>query len=134
MRPVKILLVENDPDTLSLWDFVGESNDCLLLCDGSLSAQKHMKKINYDVDACILDLALEDGDGISLTEIIRRNESIRSIEKECLIFWFTGYPITKTLETMKAELRVTEIFMKPMDPITLINRVKGYLVGASATA
>ena len=127
MRPAKIMLVENDPDTLTLWGMIQETQDVLLLCDGSLSAQKHLKKIEYDVDACVLDLALEDGDGITLTEIIRRNESMRSIEKGCLIFWFTGYPVNATLERLKAELRVTEIFLKPLDPITLINRVKGYL-------
>ena len=129
----RILIVENDSDTLTLWQYVQNTHDVLLLCDGSLSAQKHLKKIDYNIDAAILDLALEDGDGISLTEIIRRNESMRSLEKGCKIFWFTGYPINKTLERLKTELKVTEIFMKPMDPITLINRVKGYLaMGATA--
>jgi CheY-like chemotaxis protein len=126
--PAKILIVENDLDFLAIWHHVQETDDAILALSGSISAQKHLKKIDYDVDAAIIDLALEDGDGVTLTETIRRNESIRSIQKPCLIFWFTGYPMSETLEKWKDELGVTEIFTKPMDPISLINQVKGYMV------
>jgi DNA-binding response OmpR family regulator len=122
-----MMIVDNSPDILELWKYVQGEHDALFLVRGSLSAQKYLNGINYEIDAIVTDIAMEDGDGVTLTEIIRRNESIRGIEKNCLVFWFTGFPITRTLENLKAELGVTEIFMKPMDPIELIGRVKGYL-------
>lgn len=121
------MIVENDTDARAIWEHVKTSDDGILIVDGSLRAQKWLKKLDYDMDAAVIDLALDDGDGVSLTEIIRRQESIRSIEKGCMIFWFTGWPITQTLETMQKDLGVTAIFRKPMEPIGLINTVKGYL-------
>lgn len=126
-RPCKMMIVDNDADTLALWRMIHDNRDAIWILRGGMSAQRELRKIDYEIDAVITDLAMDDIDGITLTEHIRRNERIREKENQCLIFWFTGFPVTKTLENLKADLNVTEIFLKPMDPQSLIERVKGYL-------
>lgn len=126
--PVSLMIVDNDASTLELWKYVQVNSDAILLARGGIVAQRELKNINYEIDAVVTDIAMDDIDGVTLTEHIRRNESIRSISPGCLIFWFTGFPINQTLANLKAELRVTEIFMKPMDPLELIHRVKGYIM------
>lgn len=125
--PHSLMIVENDPDVLLLWQYTQVSSDAVFYCEGGISALKQLSRIHYKVEAIIIDLMLGDMDGVTLTEQIRRNESIRSLEYPILIFWFTGYDMNATLLKAKTDLKVTEIFIKPMAPDKLLNQVKGYL-------
>jgi CheY-like chemotaxis protein len=122
----RIMVIDNDADIKAFLDHVQNSHDAIWLPGGGIAAQKRLNQIDYEVDAIITDLALDDIDGISLTEYIRRNESIRN-KPQSLVFWMTAYPISQTLENLKAKYKVTEIFMKPLEPVDMIEKVKAYL-------
>ena len=123
----KIMIVDNAADVDSLWKYAQTTPDAIFLVSGGISAQRRLKQINYEIDAVVTDLVLDDLDGVTLTEIIRRNEKIREIDCCCLIFWYTDYPVNETLRSLQTKYDVTEIFTKPTDPIQIIEKVKAYL-------
>jgi CheY-like chemotaxis protein len=121
------MVVDNDADVKAFLAHAQRSHDAVWLPGGGIAALRRLNEVDYDIDAVVTDLTLDDVDGITLTEHIRRNESIRSKDRGCLVFWFTSYPINETIENLKAKHRVTEIFVKPMTPTDIISRVKSYL-------
>lgn len=121
------MIVDNAVDVDNLWHYVKDTQDAIFVVSGGISAQRRLQQINYDLDAIITDLTLDDVDGITLTEHIRRNESIRGLKKNCLIFWFTKYPLNDTLRKLQLKYNVTEIFSKALDPIEIITKVKAHI-------
>jgi CheY-like chemotaxis protein len=128
------MIVSNAVDNKALWELVKMTNDAIWSVHGGLSALARLKEIDYDIDVVVTDLAIDDIDGISLTEHIRRNESIRSKAHGCLIFWMSEHTINPTILKSKMELKVMEIFSKPMTPASMLARVKGYLSSPQAVA
>jgi CheY-like chemotaxis protein len=120
------MIVENDPNVRTLWEFTKTSDDAIFIMSSGISALRQLNQIDYDVEAVIIDLMLPDIDGMTVTENIRRNESIRNVEP-CMIFWFTGYDVNETLERARQEYDVAAIYQKPMDLAELIVAVKGHL-------
>jgi CheY-like chemotaxis protein len=126
------MIVSHDQPDLPLWEIVQRTGDAIWNPKGGLNALKRLNEINYDIDAVVMDLELEDHNGFRLTEDIRVNESIRNREKGCLIFWMTKYTINPTTLKKKSELRVMEIFLKPMTAPAIVERVKRYLTNGVA--
>lgn len=131
-KPARIMIVSNALDNNALWKLIQKSGDAIWSVQGALSALKRLKEIDYEIDAIVMDLALDDLDGIGLTEQIRRNESIRSKVQGALIFWMSGHTINPTILRAKVELSVMEIFLAPINPESLLAKVKAYLQPAAA--
>jgi CheY-like chemotaxis protein len=127
-RKKRLMIVDDDLDILPLYEMIGDIPDTILTIQtGGFSALKTLDALNYQVDAVICDLSMPDLDGLSLTQLIRRNEEIRSVQHPMEIFWFTGYPINSTLETAKTTYRVREVFVKPTTPDVMVDKVREYL-------
>jgi CheY-like chemotaxis protein len=127
-RRRRVMVVDDDLDILPLYELIGDIPDTIITIQtGGLNALKTLHALDYQVDAVICDLSMPDIDGLSLTTLIRRNEDIRSMEKQIEIFWFTGYPIDDTLLEAKVKYSVREIFVKPTPPDVMVQKVKEYL-------
>lgn len=134
-RRKRVMIVDDDLDTLPLYEMIGDIPDTIITIQtGGLTALKTLDALDYNVDAVVCDLAMPDIDGLSLTRLIRRNEEIRSITDRIAIFWFTGYPINSTLLDAKVKYHVTEIFVKPTTPETIVMNVKKYIDGDGKAA
>src|SRR5689334_17967353 len=104
------MLVDDDADIMPLFAYAAKIEDMIILIlQGGYSALKALARLNYEVDAVILDLSMPDIDGINLTEQIRNNESIRSRPQAIPIFWQTGWPVNATLENAKSRYGVIGI-------------------------
>lgn len=129
----RIMIVDDDLDMAPLYEYAGNVSDLIFaIKGGGLSALRHLNDINYDVDAVIIDLSMPDMDGLTLTEQIRRNESLRSKAAPIRIFWFTGWPFNPDnpvdpITLAKADCNVERIFTKPATPMEIINEVKQQL-------
>jgi CheY-like chemotaxis protein len=132
-KKFRIMFVDDDLEMEPLYQYACRVNDLIFAVKGGgLSALRHLNDINYDIDAVILDLSMPDMDGITLTENIRRNESIRSKAVPIRIFWFTGHPFdidnpVDPITLAMNENQVEEIFTKPLAPVDLVTRVKEHL-------
>lgn len=125
-----IMLVDDDADLATLFEYAAKIEDMIILIlQGGFSALKTLASLNYEVDAVILDLSMPDIDGINLTEQIRNNESIRSRSVPLPIFWQTGWPVNETIENARKRYGVQEIFVKPVNAVDVVHRVKQLLSG-----
>lgn len=129
------MVVDDDLSTLPLYEHVAKSDDTIITIQkGGLSALRFLDSINYDVDAVIVDLSMPDMDGITLSQEIRRQEHLRSINHPVMIVWFTGWQFNPDdpndpLLVAQAEYDVKKICRKPCLPIDLIREVNQMLDG-----
>lgn len=129
-RPNRIMIADNELDTLPLYEMIHTVPDTVItIQNGGLSALRMLSKLNYDVDAIVMELVMSDLDGLSLTKEIRREEEIRSRRNPILLFWLTGEDVhnNPTLMAAKGIFRITAVFYKPQDPADIIYSVKQYL-------
>lgn len=130
MRETRILFADDDLDLLRLVEHCGGTPDTIITNSGGLTALRSLDALNYEVDAAILDLSMPDRDGVSVTQDIRREESIRSKAHPMRIFWLTGVDVVNdpTLMDAKEKYHVQEVFIKPVFPELIIERVKQSLL------
>lgn len=132
-RPPRLMFVDDDVDMIPLYEMIGRIDDTLITVrKGGLSALSFLHDLNYEVDAVILDLSMPDMDGITLTEQIRRNESLRGKRTPIAIFWFTGWEYdadnpADPIALAKEENKVEKIFRKPIAATDILHEVKSYL-------
>lgn len=126
-RPKRIMIADNELDVLPLYEMIAQIPDTIItIQNGGLSALRMLNRLNYDVDAVVLELAMSDLDGLSVTAEIRREEDIRQKRNKIKIFWLTGEDVHNdpTLMDAKVNLKVQEVFYKPQDPRDIVYRVK----------
>ncbi len=103
---------------------------------GQYSALDGLHELDYAVDAIIIDLILPRGDGISLTEEIRRNEALRKKQPPIPIWWVTDVefdpedPLHPFAKLYKAN-HVSGLFFKPVDPVKIIWSVRDAVLASS---
>lgn len=128
----RIMIAEDNLNVLPLYEMIGNIPDTIITIQcGGLSALRMLHTLNYTIDAAVIDLAMADRDGISVTKDIRRQEDIRQKAHPIQVFWLaTGDTINRdTILRAKIDYKVTEIFVKPIDPQDIVHRVKAYLKG-----
>lgn len=131
-KAFRIMVAQENLDILPLYEMIANIPDTVIaIQNGGLSALRMLDKLNYAIDAAVIDLAMSDRDGISVTKDIRREEDIRQKQNPIKIFWLsTPDGISRsTILQAKTDYKVTEIFLKPCNPADIVLRVKGYLNG-----
>lgn len=127
--PMKIFLVDDNPDALALWKHTVESNDAIWCQRESSKVLDDLHNLNYDIDVIVTDLSMPRMNGITLTEQIRRTERLLRRSAPINIFWFTGWefdlddpfdPITEAF----TEHSVIKIYKKPLCPTDLLTDVR----------
>lgn len=84
---------------------------------GQYSALDMLYELKYDIDVAIISLIQPRGDGISLTEEIRRNELFRHLPHPIDIYWITERAIgdsdTDVLVKARDDNKVRGVFVRP---------------------
>lgn len=131
-RPHRIMIAEDNLDMLPLYEIIGNIPDTIITIQtGGLSALRMLDRLNYAVDAAVIDLAMADRDGLSVTKDIRSQEDLRQKAHPIMLFWLTVPDMANmpTILEAKTRLRVTEIFLKPHNPQDIVFKVRDYLKG-----
>ncbi len=130
----RIICVDDDVDTVELMAVAAmDYPDKMFYLHHSVAGGlKRLHQLNYNVNAIILDISLEDGSGRQLTEHIRNHESNYGRTKKIPIFWYSGWkinlndtydPITQTFYACG----VVKLFVKPVSPIDMFKEITTYL-------
>lgn len=124
-RPISIMLIDDDADTLEMFRAQPHIKDTLLVVKrGGIEALKELDHLNYRIDAVVTDLSMSDINGMELTGLIREQESLRGKSRPIDIYWLTGWPPDdKTLGQAKKDLNVKEWLEKPYDVRQLVEKV-----------
>lgn len=136
----RIMLVDDDVDQLDLWELISKTEGVILsIRKGALSALEWLERVNYDIDAIVMDLSMPDMDGLTLTREIRNNENIRSKRNPILIFWFTGWqydadnphnPVT----IAEKEFGIRKVWYKgtqDSDPVQILHEVRDIILSGA---
>ena len=124
-RPIRIMLIDDDADTLAMFKAQPPIDDTLLVVkNGGFDALKALHDVQYHVDAIVTDLSMADIDGIRMTKLIRENEQLLGKAKPIDIYWLTGWPPSPTLDEAKDEFGVRALLEKPYDVRELIEEVR----------
>ena len=132
MTKRKLMFVDDDLDMIALYEHAAATTDTMIAVQtGGLSALKLLNSFHYNIDAIVIDLSLPDIDGITLTQQIRTNESLRSISP-IPIFWWTCYPYDEkstndSIVSAARRLNVIDVFKKPEDVIEIVKKVHARL-------
>jgi CheY-like chemotaxis protein len=121
---LKILAVDDEPETLQFFKDVVESLGCdVTALTNSRDAAERVQKEKFDLIA--LDVVMPSLDGFQLTERIRSSKSNRLVP----ILMFTG---KDSLETMKRgyEAGITFYLAKPLD----VQKLRGFFKAARGMA
>ena len=124
------MIIDDDLDCLPLYEMIDTIPDTILTVQtGGLMALDMLHRLNYDVDAVVLDLCMPDRDGLSVTRDIRREENIRSKVRPIEIFWMTSWDTDhdETLKAARQKYGVRKIFEKPVDAEYVVRSVKDCL-------
>lgn len=121
---MKLLIVDDDPDTNSLVEAVckHEGIEVLSFTNG-LDALKFLD--DHEVDVAVLDLEMPILDGLRLAKEIRKNEELRGKQPVKLVF-ATGHTIGDTIERVGDRVGVARRYMmhKPFDVSELMTELK----------
>lgn len=132
-RPVRVMIVDDEIDLLPLFEHFATVTDVLWIESRGIKVLDKLDRINYDIDAVILDLSMPDRDGLTVTADIRAQENLRSKVNPILIFWYTGTEVEgdPTLMAAKEDLNVKGVFIKGrVEPLEVFNRVKAIIRGS----
>lgn len=133
MRDPRIMIVEAGLEQLPFYEYAARTAvTVFIIKQGALSALKYLYDINYDIDAVILNLALPDMNGFTLTKEIRAGEMLRAKRAPIPIFWITAHPFdsknpSDTITELKAKYYVADIFKTSVEPVEMVKTVKAYL-------
>ena len=125
-----IMFIDTDIDRKAMAEALRfEPITVLAVSKGGQSALEQLHEQNYEVDAIVMDLALQDMDGYSLTRTIRTNEILRNLEP-IPIFWVKPSELRSdnySLLKFKEEFGIIEVLDEPNDAVQTLKIVKEYL-------
>lgn len=122
---MKLVLVDDDPDTNELFEVVGRMESVETKCfTSSLVALEYLD--SHAADVVILDLKLPVIDGLRLAKEIRKNEERKSDKPRVKMVFYTGEEIDETIERVGEKVGVEKRYMihKPYSPNDLIQTLK----------
>jgi len=122
---VKILLVDDDPDLLSVTSFALQQAGMLVVSANSFGSALAVFRSEHP-DLAILDINLPGGSGFDLCQAMRRESSLPIL---MLTVRNEESDLVRALE-----LRADDYLTKPYSPRTLIARVKALLRRAGSDA
>jgi DNA-binding response OmpR family regulator len=122
---MKIVLVDDDPDTNELMEQVGAIEHVeTVTFTSSAEALEYLS--GNDADVVILDLEMPVIDGLRLAKEIRKNESIHPEKTPVRMVFYTGHEINDTIERVGEKVGVAKRYMihKPYDLGDLVAELK----------
>ncbi|HEY5233741.1 MAG TPA: response regulator [Verrucomicrobiae bacterium] len=121
----RILLVDDENDFIELLQYklAGQGYELIVANDGvhALSQARQMKP-----SLILMDILLPDLDGLSVSEILRRQPSAKNIP---MIFMSA---LTSEVTKRTAVMQADDFFTKPLDLPRLVKRIADLLHGESA--
>lgn len=122
---MKLVLVDDDPDTNQLFEAVGRMESVETRCFTSSLAALEFLDTN-EADVVILDLRLPVIDGLRLAKEIRKNEQRKPEKAPVKMVIYTGEEIDETIERVGEKVGVEKRYMihKPYSPNDLIQTLK----------
>lgn len=129
-RPNRIMIVDDDLELVPLYEIIGQIPDTILTIQtGGHSCLRTLDRLNYEIEAVVLDLSMPDKDGLSVTKEMREQEELRLKDHPIRIFWLTGWDVQNdpTLSEAAERYGVTEVIKKPISPQDIVYKVKRYL-------
>src|SRR6266481_5950122 len=126
--PVKILLVDDNPDNLvSLEAALEGLGQELVLANSGMEALRHL--LDYDFAAILLDVKMPEMDGFQTAELIRARRRSRDIP----ILFLTGYKSDEHL-FRGYDLGAVDFLFKPIVPEILRSKVSVFVELSRNTA
>lgn len=130
---MKLVVVDDDPDTNELMRAAGEHADVEVICftDG-LEALKWLNE--READVAVLDLELPVLDGLRLAKEIRKNEELHPSKRPVNLVFATGHTISPTIMQVGDKVGVDRRYMirKPFDVGMLMRDLKKDFGGGNA--
>ena len=123
---MKIVLVDDDPDTNDLMDAIGDTTADVdtKSFDSSLEALAYLDE--NEADVVILDLEMPVLDGLRLAKEIRKNEGLKPEKSPVKMVFYTGHEINQTIERVGEKVGVSKryIIHKPYDLGELVSKLQ----------
>lgn len=125
-----IICVDDNADTIDIMATAAMAFPHVMfyLHHTKAGGERTLARRNYNVDAVVLDISLEDGSGREATDAIREKEPYYGHPKQIEIFWYTGWPIDLNnsydpmVQTFYA-CGVQTIFRKPFPPSEMFRHI-----------
>lgn len=118
MSDKNILVVEDDPDTLTVISQLLELNNFSCVKASCLADARQAFEAK-SFDAMLLDYVLPDGDGFSYVDEIHENESYRKVP----IIMLTGFPAKVSVEELQNP-KIYSYIEKPYEQDELLRLIK----------
>ena len=122
---MKVLVVDDDPDTNELMKFIGRNEGVEIIAfETGLDALKFLEE--HEVDVAVLDLEMPILDGLRLAKEIRKNEELHPGKRPVKLVFATGHTIGDTIERVGDKVGVPKRYMihKPFDASGLLQELK----------
>jgi FixJ family two-component response regulator len=127
-HPPRVLVVDDEQSMRSLFrDVVAAQVDCTMTCVGSVAEAKHL--INRDgIELLITDLALPDGDGMSLVDTLRHQQPSAA----AMVITGNRADLNGAIGAIRAG--AVDFVPKPFNSDQIVERVKRAIVRQNAIA
>lgn len=128
-RPIVIMLVDPYADTLALAKHPPINDTTLFIANhGGFDALSYLHKIEYHVDAIVVNLSMPDIDGIRFTRLVRENEQLLGKAKPIDIYWLTDWPPSQIYSDSVDEFNVKMFIRNPYNVLDLIQQVRDTVI------